>query len=131
MRPFCATHRPIAIDVEGMGQSFWPSAEKDIPEGESREFMADMELTLLEKLGASLLASFTLECTDDALFALECRSRALQPRCQRLRLLVESAYDPREERAGKVPRAALPEDAVLGGCRGPLTNPASSALPHR
>jgi pimeloyl-ACP methyl ester carboxylesterase len=51
MDPFCATHRPIAIDIEGMGQSFWPSILNDL-KGNSRDYFANLELALFLKLGA-------------------------------------------------------------------------------
>jgi pimeloyl-ACP methyl ester carboxylesterase len=54
MLPFCDKYRPIAIDIEGMGQSLWPSIDTDLPpDGDSRDFMGDMELQLLDELGLS------------------------------------------------------------------------------
>jgi pimeloyl-ACP methyl ester carboxylesterase len=62
MTPFCDKYRAIAVDIEGMGQSPWPSIETDLPSGgDAREFMGDMELQLLEELG---LTRFNLVVTD-------------------------------------------------------------------
>jgi len=61
MISFCDKYRAIAIDIEGMGQSPWPSIENDLPDGDAREFMGDMELQLLEQLGAT---RFNLVVTD-------------------------------------------------------------------
>ena len=53
MQPFCSSHRAVAIDIEGMGQSFWPTVSQDIPTGgDARGFMGKLQLTLLEKLGS-------------------------------------------------------------------------------
>ena len=31
MKEFCSTHRVIAYDIEGMGQSIWPDVVGDLP----------------------------------------------------------------------------------------------------
>ena len=61
MLPFCDTHRVIAVDSEGMGQSYWPWPQVDIPKGRSRTFMAHMNLALLNKLGVD---RFNMVVTD-------------------------------------------------------------------
>jgi pimeloyl-ACP methyl ester carboxylesterase len=61
MLPYCSTHRVIAIDSEGMGQSWWPNPEADIPEGASREFMGQMTIALLDKMDVN---RFNMVVTD-------------------------------------------------------------------
>ena len=63
MLEFCATHRVIAYDSEGMGQSDWPDVEGDISRSGARsfQFMADMQLQMLKQLGVS---KFNLVVTD-------------------------------------------------------------------
>ena len=39
MLEFCDTHRVIAYDSEGMGQSEWPNVLHDLPKGQSTMFM--------------------------------------------------------------------------------------------
>jgi hypothetical protein len=39
MSEFCDTHRVIAYDSEGMGQSYWPNVLQDLPKGNSMMFM--------------------------------------------------------------------------------------------
>lgn len=39
MSEFCDTHRVVAYDSEGMGQSFWPNVLQDLPKGDSTSFM--------------------------------------------------------------------------------------------
>jgi pimeloyl-ACP methyl ester carboxylesterase len=52
MLPFCETHRPIAIDIEGMGQSYWPNVLDDLKGMNSREFYGNLQLALFIELGA-------------------------------------------------------------------------------
>lgn len=61
MKEFCHTHRVIAYDSEGMGQSEWPTVLKDIPEGRSRHFMSDMQLEMLRRINVH---RFNLVITD-------------------------------------------------------------------
>ena len=62
MQPFCSSHRAVAVDIEGMGQSFWPTVSQDIPTGgDARGFMGKLQLTLLEKLGRYILWFFLVE----------------------------------------------------------------------
>lgn len=63
MKNFCGTHRAIAYDIEGMGQSHWPDVLGDLPlpKGSSMDFMADMQMGMLHKLGVSC---FNLIVTD-------------------------------------------------------------------
>lgn len=51
MKPFCKTHRAIAFDSEGMGQSSWPSLENEIPHTNLRTFYADVQMQAIDKLG--------------------------------------------------------------------------------
>lgn len=39
MTEFCGSHRVIAYDSEGMGQSHWPNVLQDLPKGSSTMFM--------------------------------------------------------------------------------------------
>jgi hypothetical protein len=59
MQPFCSSHRAVAIDIEGMGQSFWPTVSQDI-RGDARGFMGKLQLTLLEKLGVCMFVCVLL-----------------------------------------------------------------------
>lgn len=61
MKEFCSTHRAIAYDSEGMGQSAWPNVKKDLPKGNSRTFMADMQMAMLNSIGVH---RFNLVITD-------------------------------------------------------------------
>jgi hypothetical protein len=61
MREFCSTHRVVAIDSEGMGQSVWPNILRDIPYGNSTSFMASMQMQLLHQIG---IRCFNLVITD-------------------------------------------------------------------
>jgi hypothetical protein len=61
MKEFCPTHRAIAYDSEGMGQSFWPDVLADLPKGESRHFMADMQKGMLSRINVH---RFNLVVTD-------------------------------------------------------------------
>lgn len=61
MKEFCSTHRVIAYDSEGMGQSSWPTVLKDLPQGRSRRFMADMQLEMLRQINVH---RFNLVVTD-------------------------------------------------------------------
>lgn len=61
MVDFCSTHRAIAVDCEGMGQSIWPNVISDVPSGKSRAFMADMQMEMLRKIG---VRCFNLVITD-------------------------------------------------------------------
>jgi hypothetical protein len=61
MYPFCGTHRAIAFDSEGMGQSYWPNIVQDVPVGESTMFMADMQMEMLRSIG---VRCFNLVITD-------------------------------------------------------------------
>jgi hypothetical protein len=61
MKEFCGTHRAIAYDSEGMGQSEWPDVLRDLPKGQSRYFMADMQKEMLRKINVH---RFNLVVTD-------------------------------------------------------------------
>lgn len=61
MKEFCDTHRVIAYDSEGMGQSEWPNVLREIPKGKSRYFMADMQKEMLRKINVH---RFNLVVTD-------------------------------------------------------------------
>ena len=39
MLPFCSSHRAIAIDLEGQGQSHWPNILEDLSDNDARGFM--------------------------------------------------------------------------------------------
>jgi len=62
MKPFCNSHRAIAIDIEGQGQSHWPNVKSDLANSsDARGFMGQMQLELLNKLNVS---KFNLVVTD-------------------------------------------------------------------
>jgi hypothetical protein len=61
MKEFCQTHRAIAYDSEGMGQSVWPDVLADLPKGKSRYFMADMQKEMLRQINVH---RFNLVVTD-------------------------------------------------------------------
>jgi hypothetical protein len=61
MREFCGTHRVIAYDSEGMGQSAWDNILRDLPKGKSMNFMADMQMEMLKRIGVH---KFNLVITD-------------------------------------------------------------------
>lgn len=61
MKEFCDTHRVIAYDSEGMGQSEWPDVLRDLPNGQSRYFMADMQKEMLRQINVH---RFNLVVTD-------------------------------------------------------------------
>lgn len=61
MREFCGTHYVVSVDSEGMGQSSWPHILRDLPTVNSRAFMADMTMALLQKLS---IKRFNLVVTD-------------------------------------------------------------------
>ena len=72
MTEFCSTHRVVAFDSEGMGQSSFPYPIRDLPKGLhsgfniterqfSTQFMADMQMEMLRQLG---IHQFNLVTTD-------------------------------------------------------------------
>lgn len=61
MREFCDTNYVVSVDNEGMGQSAWPNVLRDLPTVNSRAFLADMTLALLQKLN---IHKFNLVVTD-------------------------------------------------------------------
>lgn len=61
MFQFCATHRAIAIDSEGFGQSRWKTILEDVPDGNSTSFMSSMQMQCLSQIG---VRCFNLVITD-------------------------------------------------------------------
>ena len=61
MLPFCGSFRPIALDIECHGQSQWPNVHQEVSKTNSREFMGEMQLSLLNAMGVD---RFNLVVTD-------------------------------------------------------------------
>ena len=61
MKSFCDTNYVVSVDSEGMGQSAWEDVLKDLPEENSRGFMADMIMGLLSTMK---IQRFNLVVTD-------------------------------------------------------------------